>query len=94
MIHNREMADVIWTLLRPLSLQNPPRIFDLRDRLQTGEHVSAPDMRYLPESVSDARLAKPAFHGNPEPARVGAKLVTLYRGMDLNALGTECSLSA
>jgi hypothetical protein len=92
MIQNREMTCVISTLLHPLSTQNPSKTFDIRDRLEPGEHVSDTDICDLPDNISDAMLAEPGFHGDPELARVGAKSVTLYPGMSLKALGTECSL--
>ena len=78
MIQNREMTGVISTPLHPFGTQNPPGTFDIRDRLEPGEHANDADMCDLPDSVSDAMLAKPRFHGDPELARVGAKLVTLY----------------
>ena len=91
MIQNREMTGVISTPLHPFGTQNLPGTFDIRDRLEPGEHANNADMCDRPDSVSDAMLAKPRFHGDPELARVGAKLVTLYPGMTLKALGTECS---
>jgi hypothetical protein len=92
MIQNREMAGVISTPLHPFSTQNLPGTFDIRGRLEPGGHASDPDMCDLPDNVSDAILAKPGFHGDPELARVGGKSVTLCRGMPLQALDTECSL--
>ena len=92
MIQNREMPVVVSTLLHPLGTPNLPRIFDIRNRLEPGERVSDADRHHLPDSVPDAMLAKPVCHGDPELARVGAKLVTLCRGMPLQALDTKCSL--
>jgi hypothetical protein len=84
----RSMGTVT-VILKRLQRHSLPRLFRIKERVDSGDRISPDDMRFLRQSLLDALNAKPIYDGNPELAEISAKIITIYRDISSKALANE-----
>ena len=79
----------VTVILRRLQRHSLPRIFRIKERVDSGERISPDDVRFLRQSLLDALSAKPIYDSHPELAAISAKIITIYRDVSIKALANE-----
>lgn len=79
----------VTVILKRLQRHSLPRIFRIKERVDSGERISPEDVLFLRQSLLDALSAKPIYDSNPELAEISAKIITIYRDVSMKALANE-----
>ena len=85
----RRSMGTVTVILRRLQRHSLPRIFRIKERVDSGERISPEDMRFLRQSLLDSLNTKPIYDGNPELAELSAKVIAIYRDISVKALANE-----
>jgi hypothetical protein len=82
-------AGVIQALVERFEKYRLPRILELKEKVDSGGLLDAPDIAYLDELLDDAQRHKSLVDRNPEWQAVSAQVTSLYKQITQKALENE-----
>lgn len=82
-------AGVLAVLVDRLEKQRLPRILDIKARVDKGETLTDPDIRFLGEAMEDALKVKPLIDNHPEYQELARKVTGLYKEVTDKALANQ-----
>lgn len=80
---------LIEVLLERLEKQRLPRMFALKEKVDSGEPLDDLDLEFLEMSIIDGRKAIPLIDRHPEYQALAAQVMELYKDITEKALQIE-----
>jgi hypothetical protein len=82
-------AGVIQALIERLDTQRLPRALELKKRVDAGEPLGEPDLRFLDEVFRDTQSVQPILGRHPEYQPLVARIIHLYKEILDKAMENE-----